>query len=128
MKGILSAALGLSLLTWAASAERKVEELPVAVPPAVAAKVTGILDAQIAVQKAHKAGLTTRQLEFRLEQLVGRLTTDKTSAGDEALVVVTQFYIGEATSEEVDHEITKRGRRMLPYLRKYRLGLAQLPG
>jgi hypothetical protein len=128
MNGILRVALGLSLVTWPASAERKAEESPVSVPAAVAAQVTVILDAQVAVQRAHKAGLSTKQLEFRLEELVGKLTTDKTPAADEALVVVTQFYIGEATSEDIDREIKKRGGRMLPYLRKYRRGLAQIPG
>jgi hypothetical protein len=53
---------------------------------------------------------------------------DKSPAADEALVVLLQFYIGESISEDLNHEITKRGRHMLPYLRKYRRGLARIAG
>jgi hypothetical protein len=45
---------------------------------------------------------------------------DKTKASDEALIVLMNFYLGEATSEDVLHHVTVRGKRMLPLLLKYR--------
>jgi len=54
------------------------------------------------------------------EGLTGKLFQDKTRSSDEALVVLMNFYIGEATGEDVLHHVTVRGKRMLPLLLKYR--------
>jgi len=54
------------------------------------------------------------------ERLTGKLFQDRTKSSDEALVVLMNFYVGEATGEDVLHHITVRGKRMLPLLLKYR--------
>lgn len=96
------------------------EKRKLEVPHAVALRVQPILDAMVAVRKAQAKGSTTFQEEWRVGKLTGRVLRDMSPAGCESLVVLTHFYIGEATGEDLDHEITKRGRRMLPYLQKYR--------
>ena len=53
-------------------------------------------------------------------RLTGKLFQDKTKSSDEALVVLMNFYIGEATGEDLLHHVTVRGKRMLPLLLKYR--------
>ncbi len=52
----------------------------------------------------------------------------KTSASDEALAVLMNFYVGEALQDDVIHEVTVRGKRMLPLLRKYRKGPVAFTG
>jgi hypothetical protein len=52
--------------------------------------------------------------------LIGKLIDMKTQSSDEGLVVLMNFYIGEATGEDVLHQVTVRGKRMLPLLLKYR--------
>jgi hypothetical protein len=96
---------------------RKVE-----VPDAVALRAKPILDAMVAVRKAQAKGSTAHKEWIRVERLNALSLRDESSAGCEALVVLTHFYIGEAFGEDLHHEITKRGRRMLPYLQKYRRG------
>jgi hypothetical protein len=54
------------------------------------------------------------------ERLTGKLFQDKTESSDEALVVLMNFYIGEATGADLLHHVTVRGKRMLPLLMKYR--------
>jgi len=52
--------------------------------------------------------------------LIGALFQMKTKASDEALVVLMNFYVGESTGEDLFHQVTVRGKRMLPLLLKYR--------
>lgn len=57
--------------------------------------------------------------------LLYALTKRKGPDSDEALVVLMCFYIGES-QEEAD-EVIRRGRRMLPYLHKYRHAIPTIP-
>jgi len=49
------------------------------------------------------------------EKLIARLFKMKTRASDEALVVLMNFYVGESLQPDLVHEVTVRGKRMLPY-------------
>jgi hypothetical protein len=53
------------------------------------------------------------------EKLIARLFKMKTRASDEALVVLMNFYVGESLQPDLVHEVTVRGKRMLPLLLKY---------
>jgi sugar phosphate isomerase/epimerase len=55
--------------------------------------------------------------ERRFGEALHNLTEKRGSSADEALVVLMCFYVGES-DEEAD-AVIKRGRRMLPYLKKY---------
>ncbi len=60
--------------------------------------------------------------------LAGKAMDNKTPAGDEALVVLLHCYIGEETGEENTTEIIDRGKKMLPYLKKYQTLTPQISG
>jgi hypothetical protein len=89
------------------------------VPPVdVQEKVKPILDL---CEEAQTASLERQNAAFwQVAKLTGELSRMKTKSSDEALVVLMNFYIGESTGEDLLHEITVRGRRMLPVLLKYR--------
>ncbi len=70
--------------------------------------------------KAAAAGADQNTAFFEAARLTGKLFKDTTKASDEALIVLMNFYVGEATGEDVLHHVTIRGRRMLPLLLKYR--------
>ncbi len=57
---------------------------------------------------------------FQYGKLLGALFQIKTKASDEALVVLMNFYVGESLGEDLLHQVTVRGKRMLPLLLKYR--------
>jgi hypothetical protein len=57
---------------------------------------------------------------WQAEKLMGTLFQIRTKASDEALVVLMNFYVGEAPNEDLIHQVTVRGKRMLPLLLKYR--------
>jgi hypothetical protein len=57
---------------------------------------------------------------WQAARLIGKLTDMKTQSSDEALVVLMNFYIGESPGADVLHQVTVRGKRMLPLLLKYR--------
>jgi hypothetical protein len=62
-----------------------------------------------------------RQAAFeKSEKLVAGLFQVKTKNSDEALVVLMNFYVGESLQADLVHEVTLRGKRMLPLLLKYR--------
>ena len=89
------------------------------VPPGdVQEKVRPILDLCRQAKATHSAQQNAMFLEA--ERLTGKLFQDKTKTSDEALVVLMNFYVGEATGEDVLHHVTVRGKRMLPLLLKYR--------
>jgi len=89
------------------------------VPPSdVQEKVRPILDLSRQAKATHSAQQNAMFLEA--ERLTGKLFQDKTKSSDEALVVLMNFYVGEATGEDVLHHVTVRGKRMLPLLLKYR--------
>jgi hypothetical protein len=50
---------------------------------------------------------------------VNRLFGNKSRASTHALVVLMSFYLGEATGEDMLHNVTKRGKAAVPYLLKY---------
>ena len=72
------------------------------------------------------AEATTSQSErqnaavWQTGKLLGVLFQMKTKASDEALVVLMNFYVGESLGEDLLHQVTVRGKRMLPLLLKYR--------
>jgi hypothetical protein len=70
-------------------------------------------DAESLEGERHQAALE------RSEKLIARLFKMKTRASDEALVVLMDFYVGESLQPDLVHEVTARGKRMLPLLLKY---------
>jgi hypothetical protein len=89
------------------------------VPPTdVQAKVLPVLD--LCRQAEASQGERQNAAFFQAAKLVGELFQTKTKSSDEALVVLMNFYIGEAPGEDLLHQVTVRGRRMLPLLVKYR--------
>jgi hypothetical protein len=96
------------------------------VPPSdVQEKVRPILDLCRQAKATHSGRQNTMFLET--ERLTGKLFQDKAKSSDEALVVLLNFYVGEATGQDVLHHITVRGKRMLPLLLKYRDAHVILP-
>lgn len=57
---------------------------------------------------------------YQAAKLMGELFHEKTKSSDEALVVLMNFYIGESSDRDLLHQVTVRGKRMLPLLLKYR--------
>ncbi len=53
------------------------------------------------------------------EKLISNLFQKKSRAADEALVVLMNFYVGESLQTDLLHQVTTRGKRMLPLLLKY---------
>jgi len=106
---ILAIALALQVISGPAAV----------VPPTdVQAKVLPILD--LCQQAKVSQGEKQNAAFFQAAKLTGQLFADKTKSSDEALVVLMSFYIGEATGEDLLHQVTVRGKRMLPLLVKYR--------
>jgi hypothetical protein len=110
------------------------------VPEQVAALVRPILDLrQQSTTECGEPGESTRKAclygtgyEHERERWrnvaegIANLTSRKTTATDEALVVLMCYYVGES-GEHID-EVINRGRQMLPYLRKYEVGTPVIPG
>lgn len=92
----------------------------IAPPRPVQGSVTPILDA-LADMGPHTLGQEDAAYE-KSAKLLGELFQVKTSASDEALAVLMNFYVGEALQDDLIHEVTVRGKRMLPLLLKYRKG------
>src|SRR5579863_6493170 len=86
------------------------------VPTQVAALLRPILDER---QKG------TQQDESLISHLLYALSQKKGRVADEALVVLMCFDVGE--SQEETDAVIARGRRMLPYLKKYRAGNPRFP-
>ena len=118
--------VGALLLICLLPTQLRAKDVRIEVPPAVAKLVVPILDAMVEVERAETEGRSSIELQNRLGRLLTRLFVDRTPFADEALVVLTQFYIGESNSEDCAHEITSRGKRMLPHLRRYRQNLARI--
>jgi len=90
----------------------------VAPPNDVQEKVRPILD--VCRRAVATQGEPQNAAFLEAERLTGKLFQDKTASSDEALVVLMNFYVGEATGEDLLHHVTVRGKRMLPLLLKYR--------
>ena len=56
----------------------------------------------------------------RTEDLLERVLKDNTDAGDQASVILLDYYLGEHNYESQIVNISQRGKRVLPYLVKYR--------
>jgi hypothetical protein len=82
------------------------------------ALVTPILD--LLVQAKSLNGEQQQAAYWQSGKLLGRLFQLKTRASDEAMVVLMDFYVGEASGADLLHQVTVRGKRMLPLLFKYR--------
>jgi hypothetical protein len=89
------------------------------VPPVhVQEKVKPILDL---CEEAQAARLERQNAAFwQVGKLTGELFQMKTKSSDEALVDLMNFYLVESIDEDLLHEVTVRGKRMLPLLLKYR--------
>ena len=68
---------------------------------------------------------TQNERQSKISRLLFDLSRNETTPADEALVVLTCFYIGES-QEEAD-AIIARGRRMLPLVERYRKASPVLP-
>ncbi|MGA8367669.1 MAG: hypothetical protein ACLQMT_12235 [Candidatus Acidiferrales bacterium] len=79
----------------------------------VEAEVEPILENKLPAQHDNKAATVFWR---SLEKAMG----DQSSTGDESLVVLLSFSIGESTGEDLLHEVTVRGKRMLPLLMRYK--------
>jgi hypothetical protein len=94
-------------------------------PPAddrvVAAQVAALLRP---ILDERQKGL--QQDERLVSNLLYALSQKKGRTADEALVVLMCFDVGE--SQEETDAVIARGRRMLPYLKKYRAGNPRFPG
>jgi len=64
----------------------------------------------------------------KVEELVAGLIKNKSSSADEAVVVLLQYYVGESEGPDLITNVTTRGRRVLPYLLKYRDNIPSIPG
>jgi hypothetical protein len=82
------------------------------------ALVTPILD--LLVQAKSLNGEQQQAAYWQSGNLLGQLFQLKTKTSDEALVVLMGFYVGEASGADLLHQVTVRGKRMLPLLFKYR--------
>ena len=76
-----------------------------------------ILEARYAEDQASATGGESGDLSGRL---LGDLFQNQSEAATEAAVVLLGYYLGEADSEDLMHNLTQRGRPILPYLRRYR--------
>lgn len=94
-------------------------------PSVVREKVEPILD--LCQQAEAAQGEKQNATFFKAAKLTGELFQSKTKSSDEALVVLMSFYIAEAPGEDLLHQVTVRGKRMLPLLLKYRDATVSFP-
>jgi len=87
----------------------------VIIPESVALLIRPILDGHY---KFSTGEYNYRTLENNVSNLLYSLIKNESAVADEALVVLTCFYIGE--SQEDSSEVISRGTRMLTYLGKYK--------
>jgi hypothetical protein len=81
----------------------------------VAALVEPILEGEL-VARQHDSEATEFELGGRLQKLF----EDQSPIADESFAVILNYYVGEANDGNILHQITVRGKRMLPILLKYR--------
>lgn len=65
---------------------------------------------------------------WKMGKLLYRLSQNQSRDADEALAVLLGFYLGESNDEDLLHDVTIRGKRILPYLEKYRRGAFSVSG
>ena len=91
---------------------------PIPLPKGVQALLEPILDLRA---EAESSAGEKQQVAFeKSEKLVAGLFKVKSKNADQALVVLMNFYVGESLQADLVHEVTLRGKRMLPLLVKYR--------
>lgn len=54
-----------------------------------------------------------------LDRRLDTLFSNNTKEGDEAVVILTSFYLGEHEGEEVEENLLSRGPRMIPLVERY---------
>ena len=54
-----------------------------------------------------------------LDRRLDALFANNTKEGDEAIVILTSFYLGEHEGEEVEENLLRRGPRMIPLIERY---------
>ena len=91
--------------------------------PKVVQIVVQVLEARLAA----KADPADRDKEHRLAQLLAALYENETHEADEACAVLLGYYLGEANDEDLLHNVTVRGSRVLLYLEGSKRHLASLP-
>jgi hypothetical protein len=98
----------------------------VVIPPAtVQTLVSPFLDLRVRAESAH--GEEEQSAIQQSEKLLAQLFKLNTRASDEALVVFMNYYVGESMGSDLIHQVTLRGRRMLPLLMKYRKASVSFP-
>ena len=99
-----------------------ISQISVPTTSVVPRKETQTLLSPILSLRADAESLEGKEKQSALEKsekLIARLFEMKTRASDEALVVLMNFYVGESLQPDLVHEVTLRGKRMLPLLLKY---------
>lgn len=89
------------------------------VPRTASALVIPILDAMDEAIQHQPIEESEGSPFWRASTLLGRLFANHTRPADEALVVLFSYYLGESNGEDLIAETVNRGRRMLPFLRRY---------
>lgn len=87
-------------------------------PPRDAARLIGpiLYDRIRADDSHHSRGTPSWDLDDRLENLA----KDQSPAADSASVILLDYYLGEHNGEMQICAVTKRGRKVLPLVMKYR--------
>jgi hypothetical protein len=121
--------LGIALTIPSARLHSQGQPEYAAVPPPAAKLVIPILNA---LEKAQHEPRPIREEKgsplWTAGTLTGNLIQNKSHASDEALVVLLYYYLGEANGEDQTEEILARGKKMLPYLKKYESHSPRIPG
>ena len=70
----------------------------------------------------------TAELRERTDDALYSLFADNSAAADEASIVLMDYYIGEHSAHEFGDDLSRRGKRLLPYLPKHRDQYFVIPG
>ena len=87
-----------------------------------------ILDAFSKAQEKQPVDETENSPFWRGSVLLGALFRNRSSGADEALIVLFDYYLGEANGADLLHQVTLRGRKILPYLQRLRRRRPRIPG
>lgn len=74
-----------------------------------------VLDIGVEALARDDGGPNWQELDRRLE----RLFANNSKEGDEAVVILMSFYLGEHNGEELEENVLSRGPRMMPILERY---------
>ncbi len=100
------------------------EEKPA--PPKWEALITPVLKARCEAVKSDK-DVPAAEYDRKVAQEVKKVLDDTTEVGDEATVILLDYWLGEGVGLPLGAEITQRGKRLLPLLKKYRKEPPPLP-